>query len=155
MLRFFDTLFCLCYFLSMKVAESTNTQNFGMKFSFTRMKTNLVDATRDLDVGFWNHSFQTGIIESNVKRLEPQDDEFVLRLGSPKYEFDRNSNMPMMEASYEMFVDIIDVKSKNKQTFNLSENGLQLEYLKLGNRLDVHSKGPFNKVLEFIDKLRK
>lgn len=133
--------------------ENKNT-SFGMKFKFERLSPNGDWYSADRE--FFNSTYQLGIINRLVDKLKPQNDEFILKLDLPKtdFHFDEKESRCFFKTSYDMFVDIVRNNKKIREE-NLSEKNIILDYFNAKDRLEIHPKGPFQKLVDLITELEK
>lgn len=124
-----------------------NNQSFGMKFKLTRL--NPEGDWFGADREFFNSTYQYSIIDRAVSNIKPKSDTFEMLLGLPEGEIFPNEK-GMLETSYKMVVNILR-KNIIVKTYDLSENKIQLKYMDYMDKLEIHEKGPCNKILDFIE----
>ena len=136
-----------------------NNNSFKMRAKIIRMNPEKTSEWFMADRDFLNSTYQDGEIYSAIKKLKPENDLFVLRVGLPRrdnWELIERNNKFYTQNSYDMFVDIFENGIENvKRTYDLSEKGVELEFCNPMDEFELHKKGPCSKVLEFIKNLAK
>ncbi len=130
--------------------NSKNSPQFGMKFDFIRLTPDDY-GWHGADREFFNTTYQLGLIAREVSKLKPKSDVFELQLGLPQGDVFPDEN-GIFTTSYKMLVNI----KKNKKTittYDLSEENIKLDSRNYQDRLEVHKKGPFLKIMEFVENL--
>ena len=136
---------------------STKT-SFKMKSKIIRLNPEKTKEWFFADRDFLNSTYQDRLIYSAIDKLQPEEDVFILKLGLPRRENKElitKNNKFYEQKSYDMYVEILkDGDENKKQIYNLSEKNVLLEFCNPMDEFENNSKGPCNKVLEFIKKLK-
>lgn len=137
---------------------NTNAISFKMKCKIIRLNPEKTKEWFVADRDFLNSTYQDQFIHGAVEALEPKEDLFLVRVGLPRTDnpaIVKKDNKYYESRSYDMFVDILKNGDENQKTsYDLSTKNVLLEWLNPMHEFEIHSEGPCNKLLKFIENLK-